>query len=181
MHNIWQLPIRVHWNVLEAVGIEKTMPVTARPEGVTFEKASRTVLRDVGGERPLGFIISEGVVEISTKKGLSPRTSTRAYDIRHFVVSAMEEAGEDDSAPTLAPAARIQKIITIIADTVDPSSWRVIAEDSGEGQIGSIREMHGQLIVTQTSENHWAIGKVLAKPGRGTVWRATASPANLPR
>ena len=42
-----------------------------------------------------------------------------------------------------------QDILTLIKETVAPDSWR----ENG-GSVGAIRELNGQLIVTQTSANH---------------------------
>ncbi len=53
---------------------------------------------------------------------------------------------------------RVDEIIKLIQDTVSPDSWR----DTG-GQVGSVRELSGQLIVTQTPENQNAVRGLLEK------------------
>ena len=50
----------------------------------------------------------------------------------------------------------IEEITTLIKDTVDPDSWR----DNG-GSVGSIRELSGQLIVTQTPKNQREVVSLL--------------------
>lgn len=50
----------------------------------------------------------------------------------------------------------VEQITGLITDTVAPDSWR----ESG-GTIGSLRELQGQLIVTQTPENHRQLANLL--------------------
>lgn len=53
---------------------------------------------------------------------------------------------------------RVDAITKLIEETVDPNSWR----DSG-GQVGAVKELSGQLIVTQTNENQTALVSLLEK------------------
>src|SRR6201999_3081572 len=64
------------------------------------------------------------------------------------------EAGKEKAGPTRQEL--VEQITKLITDTVAPESWR----DSG-GTIGSIRELQGQLIVTQTPENQKALVNLL--------------------
>ncbi len=52
----------------------------------------------------------------------------------------------------------VKEIITAITSTVAPDSWR----DQG-GTIGAVRELNGQLIVTQISDNQSAVFNLLAQ------------------
>ena len=56
--------------------------------------------------------------------------------------------GSQDSTNQRTRQQLVEDITKLITDTVSPDSWR----DAG-GTIGSIRELSGQLIVTQTPEN----------------------------
>ncbi len=58
--------------------------------------------------------------------------------------------------PTMARAAVVTNITDTIKSTVAPDSWR----DNG-GQIGSIRELNGQLIVNQTVDNQLEVQNLL--------------------
>lgn len=78
--------IYVKWGALTAVGIDKNTPVNVKLQNVTFEKALKTILEDVGGVNPLGYIIDEGVIKISTRDDLAKETSTKVYDIRDLIV-----------------------------------------------------------------------------------------------
>src|SRR5206468_9336763 len=49
---------------------------------------------------------------------------------------------------TLTRQELVDQIVKLSEETVDPNSWR----DNG-GQVGAIKELSGQLIVTQTADN----------------------------
>ncbi len=174
--------IFVNWRALEAAGIDRNTPVTARLRDIRFSKALTTILSDVGGGTvKLGYTIDEGVITISTDEDLSKNTLTRVYDIRDLIIevpdftnaptfnlqnqqgqasgagggggSSQSLFGGSGSGGTGEQQQRtrqqlVEDITKLITDTVSPDSWR----DAG-GTVGSIRELQGQLIVTQTPEN----------------------------
>jgi hypothetical protein len=72
---------------------------------------------------------------------------------------------------------RIEQISKLITDTVEPEDWR----DSG-GLIGSIRELNGSLIITQTAAAHKEIAELLAQLAdvRNHTIRTTADWLVLP-
>lgn len=79
-------------------------------------------------------------------------TITRVYDVRDFT---------DDPWPMSVPAFDpvpydFQKLMDHITQIVAPSTWR----DNG-GVSGSIRMLSGQMIVTQTPDNHVLIMREL--------------------
>ncbi|MCE5326497.1 MAG: hypothetical protein LLG01_08780 [Planctomycetaceae bacterium] len=78
--------IYVRWNALQAAGISKNTAVNVHLQDVTLEKALRVILEDVGASAPLGYILDEGVVTISTRDDLTTRTVTRVYDIRDMMI-----------------------------------------------------------------------------------------------
>src|SRR5262249_44108318 len=83
--------IFVNWRALEAAGIDKNAPVTARLRDVKFSKALETILRDVGGGTVrLGYTIDEGVISISTEEDLASNVVTRVYDIRDLIVNVQD-------------------------------------------------------------------------------------------
>ena len=70
---------------------------------------------------------------------------TRVYDIRDLV--------------TGDPAARdelVENILDIIRTTIDRDSWV-----QGGGLVGSVKELGGQIVVTQTAENHRELAALL--------------------
>jgi len=141
------------------------------------------------GETGLGYVIDEGVITISTKADLGKQTVVRVYDIRDMIVRvpmfegprlgrSTKGAGDQTSDQTglFDPGAGggdtgsglegelksrseiIGEIKTLITDTVDRNSWR----DAG-GEAGAISEIGGQLVITQTSENHESIVELIGK------------------
>jgi general secretion pathway protein D len=178
--------IFVNWRALESEGVDRAAPVTARLRDVKFAKALDTILKDVGGGTVnLGYTIDDGVISISTQTDLAKNTLTRVYDIRDLIVEIpdffdapqfqLQQAnqtsgqGGGSSGQSLfggqtqgqtqdegQRAALITEIQELIQETVDPESWR----EAG-GTVGSIRVLNGNLIVSQTPENHRALQGLL--------------------
>jgi len=172
------LNIYVKWDALQLEGIDRTKEVNLRLTNVTTEKALRVILDDVGGVVPLSYVIDEGVITVSTKSDLSTRTYTKAYDIRDLIVRVPNfEAPEAALTGTISGANAggnagggfgggnnasggnnnqnvptrqelVDNIITLVTTTIDPQSWSPV------GTLGLPRELNGQLVVTQTADNH---------------------------
>ena len=177
----------VNWPALQVAGIDRDREVTVVLTNVSAETVLRKVLDSVSDVTPLNYAIQEGVVTISTQEDLAQRTDTRVYDIRDLTTrvpnfegpridlstDAGNNAGNDGGAtggfggglfddddddgdadegnfPTKAEI--VAEIMDTIRETIAPDSWRP------NGQTGAIRELAGQIIVTQTPENH---GKLL--------------------
>jgi len=179
--------IYVKWKALEAMGIDRSATVTVHLQDVSLEKALDIILSDVGGVNPLSYIIEEGVITISTKDDLASNTITRVYDIRDLIIrvpnftgprldlsnasnnggsnnngtstggglfgdnNTSNDTGEDEVKPK---SEIIADIITMVTKTIDQNSW---SPPHGPGEVGAIQELHGQLIITQTPQNHEAV------------------------
>ena len=179
LRDVSGLSIYVKWQALSAAGVEKATTVTIHLGNVTVEKALRVILDDVGGVNPLGFIVEEGVVTITSNEDLQSRTITRVYDIRDMIVRVpnfkgprMEldvQAGQGSSSgggggggggglfeeeatadDEMTKEQIIEQIKSAITETIAPDSW------ADSTRVG-IRELHGQFIITQTADNHRAI------------------------
>lgn len=121
-----------------------------------------------------------------------PETLTNVYDIRDLLIQRREypsdsalvpptrigerrtpavgtpRPGDGAGQPTSRPSAEVglaptrQQMVedwtTLIKETVDPDGWR----DNG-GSYGAIRELQGQLIVTNSEENHRQIVNLLTQ------------------
>ena len=177
--------IFVNWRALEGVGIDRNAPVTARLRDVKFSKVLRTILDDVGGGTVrLGYTIDEGVITISTEEDLASNVVTRVYDIRDLIINVPDfdnapdfslqgarpaavaaaaaslfggTVGQDEQEPATRPAPSSSRPSSSSSRTPSPPTrWK----DNG-GTIGSIRELSGQLIVTQTPENQRALVRLL--------------------
>ncbi len=198
MRDITGANIFVNWRALEAAGVDKNAPVTARLRDVKFSKALSTILQDVGGTTArLTYTIDEGVITISTAEDLSKNVVTRVYDIRDVLIDVpdfdnapdfnlsdisnqgnngnnggngggggggnnqglfggQQNQGQNQEQAGQSRQERIDQIIKLIQDTVASDSWK----DNG-GTVGSVRELSGQLIVTQTPENQLALRGLL--------------------
>ena len=187
--------ITVNWTALEAAGINKDALVTLHLKNVKFETVLRQLLDVAGGVTPLGYVIEDGVIKISTKEDLAKNTITRTYDINDLMVrvpnfaapelilnasssssngssnsgglfgggsssdnTSSSNNGGEENIPTKSEI--VQKIITMISTSVDPDSWR---EPLGSGTVGSISEIQGQLVITQTQENHARIAELISR------------------
>jgi general secretion pathway protein D len=181
----------VNWKSLEAAGIDRNTPVTARLRNIKFSKALSIILDSVGGgQTKLGYTVDEGVITISTLDDLSKNVAVRVYDIRDLIIdvpdfndapqfsldSQQNQGGQGggggggqggitqggvsnnlfggggtqnqrETGPTRQEL--VDSITKLIEDTVATDTWK----DNG-GSVGALRELQGQLIVTQTPENH---------------------------
>lgn len=63
-----------------------------------------------------------------------------------------DDDDDDDEGDTPSRSEMVQIILTMIRNTIDPVSWIEYG-----GTVGSIQELNGQIIVTQTSDNHTAL------------------------
>ncbi len=82
------LNIVVNWNALEAYAIEKEVEISLDLTDVPFDKALDLILSKAGqGEVPLGYVIDEGIINISTKEDLSRNTITRVYNVQDLIIS----------------------------------------------------------------------------------------------
>jgi beta-lactamase regulating signal transducer with metallopeptidase domain len=155
--------IFVDWSALEKVGVSREAPVTARMKDIPIGKAIKAVLGEVAmGKAHLSFYSNEfGVVVTTLEEERRQTTSTRTYDIRDLLVEVPDY--EPDFSPsataglTTKPATtrekrmtrqeRVELLIRLIKETIDPDSWR----DNG-GIVGAVKELSGQLVVTQSAE-----------------------------
>jgi type II secretory pathway component GspD/PulD (secretin) len=186
--------IFVNWKALEAAGIDRNAPVSARLRNIKLSKALTIILDSVsGGTVPLGYTIDDGVITISTGEDIDRNTVTRVYDIRDLIIDVPDftdapnfnlQSANDQSSQggggggggqglfgnsqqnqrqpgEVEPGSRtraemIDEIIRLVTETVAPDSWR----DAG-GAVGAVRELQGQLIVTQTPENQRQLLRLL--------------------
>ena len=181
VRDLTDLNVFVNWRALEATGIDRQAPVTVRLKNVPVEQALRFILRDAsgGGGVALDYAVIDGVVHITTAEELASDVKVRVYNVERLL----------HNLPTTAPAGaamgmggmeaaadpnyeKAQRVIQIIRETVAPDSWR----DAG-GNVGSIREINGRLVVAQTETNHAQIAKLLEEIGGGSSGGAGAGGA----
>ncbi|MBI5722639.1 MAG: hypothetical protein HZA50_01685 [Planctomycetes bacterium] len=165
------------WTALTGAGIGKDKLLTISLVNVTIKKCLDSILNDVSGgtTAAIGWVISDGVIEISTKEDLArDKGPPRVYDIRDLIMSIPSFQGPridisnvtsgtngggsifggGNNAPT-GPTRdeMVNRIKDMIQNTVANASWT-------DG-TGSMSELNGNLIITQTPENHSKILTVL--------------------
>jgi len=181
--------IFVNWKALEAAGIDKNAPVTARLFNVKFSKALQVILDSVStAQAKVGYTIDDGVITISSGDDLNKNVLTRVYDIRDLIINVpdftdapkfdLNSATQQSQAGTgggsggggggggsqsglfgggTATAKETGKTRDQLVDDITKLIQETVASDSWKetgGQVGAIKELSGQLVVTQTPENH---------------------------
>lgn len=156
LRGITGVRISVNWKALEAAGVRRGEPVSLRLERVHASTALDLLLRVASPESPrLGWRVDEGVVSVSTAEDLNKNVEIRLYDIRDLI---------GKSATLDERTRKVNAIVRLLQDRIDPASWR-----QHGGAVGAMRELQGQLIVTQTPENHRAITDLIESVRRLTT------------
>jgi hypothetical protein len=132
-----------------------------RLKNVPYELALRYILRDAGGGNvALDFAVVDGIVNISTAEEMANDVKVRVYNIARLLNNLPSTMPADPAAMPGAAAGPVEnkadRVIQIITETVAPDSWR-----NAGGNVGSIREINGRLVVAQTEANHALIAKLL--------------------
>lgn len=186
-----RLNIIVNWHDLMKAGVKKnTLIDLYLPVEITLKKAITEILDQAGaGNVSLGYDIADGVVKIATQDTLDHQTYTAVYDINDLLMeipnftdapirdlnqanrlartqATMPEqqpwwrgdVDDDENEEDPYRTNQVQVIIDVIQETIDPHSWI----ERG-GSVGTIKEINGQLVVTQNSANQRGIGNLLGK------------------
>ncbi|MCD4823854.1 MAG: hypothetical protein K8S55_04555 [Phycisphaerae bacterium] len=187
--------IHVNWNVLKAENEEiEDKKVTVRFSNVPAKTVLNTILKDAGGgDLNLGYVINEGVIEISTQEKLNDMTYPRVYDIHDLLVRIpnfvgprvdLEAIGETDTSSTTdsgsggsstlfpedgegeRPAAGEDDMPTREekVKTLVKMVKETIERDSWYPDgTAAINELNGSLVITQTAKNHRAVRKLISQ------------------
>ncbi|MCE2966685.1 MAG: hypothetical protein ACK5WB_13940 [Phycisphaerales bacterium] len=181
--------VMVDWESLRQIGIEPTSKVnlalSEQPARVVLERVLASVTRDPSA-RP-DYTINDGIVQVASAETIRRHTTTLVYNITDLL-QAVPDFGDVPTmdldkvlartsarSAALAPLdeerrvrpelarqrdreQRVSKIVQLMQDTISPDSWR----DNG-GDVGSIQEHNGSLIITTTPRNHQQISGLLGK------------------
>jgi general secretion pathway protein D len=184
-----QINLLVNWNDLEVVGVSRDVPIDlSLPNEITLKKAITEVLDQAGaGVVDLGYQVADGVITVASQDWLNHKTYAAVYDVNDLLMEVpmfadapttdlsrirpherlseyadnpWSKGDDDDDDPEIDPRReeRVEQIIGTIVGTIQPDSWR----RSG-GSIGVIKEINGQLVVTQNSAAHGHVGALLEK------------------
>lgn len=167
--------IVVHWDMIERMGVKRTLPIRVRIEGVPFPEALESVLAVANQtlpnpDRQLGSALRENVYVVSSKEELIFGGVLRIYDIRDLPRSWLGTAvstsptTQPENADDLTWNEWVVRLVTFIERVIDPETWK----DNG-GWVGSSHEIAGLLVIVQTPENHERIARLLEelRTGRG--------------
>lgn len=154
--NVW-----INWNALEP-GVTPDSKVTLNlPEPVSARLVLDMVLEQVGDEfNPAAWEIQDGVVAIGTRRSLW-QSDLRVYDIRDLLVQIPDFSFDPDepAPPSPTRGELVEQVVTLIQDTIGRlEDWVTYG-----GDLSSIRELNGQLIVETSTKNHRAIVDLLAQ------------------
>lgn len=181
------IDIDVDWESLADIGVDPDTPVALKLNSVTINVLLDRVLAKVSDPTlPAGWAVQDGILTIASEEVLRLNTVLETYDIRDliFVVPDFDNAPEFDLANAIQQSGsggggggsspfsggtqdpqditsredRVDAIITLIQDNVDPEGWR----ENG-GDTSSITELNGNFIITSTPKNHRAIIGLLNK------------------
>src|SRR5205085_2146147 len=139
--------IFVNWKALEAAGVDRNAPVSARLRNIKFSKALTIILDSVsGGTVQLGFTTEDGVVTVSTRDDLEKDVVTEVYDVRDLIVPipdydpppahdvkpnatdpAAKSAGPGDDAAGRGRQEAIDRLTKLIRESVEPPAWEKTA------------------------------------------------------
>ncbi len=170
----------VNWTALTAGGIDRSTQVNLNLSDVTVETALQLVLNDLGSQTKLGYVVKEGVVTISTKDDLAKTPVARVYDIRDLLVRVptFSSPGVDfgncggtnntscssngcntsnENECWVSKTDMVNALMNTVTSTIDRDSWQPT------GTVGSIRELQGLMIISQTLENHQHVADLIAQ------------------
>lgn len=155
--------IFVNWRSLESEGVRRDAPVSVHLGQMKLSGGLQAVLNAAAGGTELRIAVDKDVIVVSTADDLSKNVAVRVYDIRKLLGALRDISPASLAGPTTEPGAvaasreeLVRSIVQLIEDTVAYGTWK----DHG-GSVGAIRELQGQLIITQTAENHLQIQKIL--------------------
>lgn len=182
--------ISVAWKDLADAGIPRDTPVNLTlSEPVSFAQALSEVLDIVGDSRvQLGYLPTGNIIKVATRDMLDRNVHEEVYDVRDllmpvpnfddapkmdlkdpatFVMHArgIQSAGSDgrlfddfEELPEEVITEHANKLVSLIRKTIAPDSWQ-----ANNGHVGSITEINGQLVITQTPTGHARVGGLLQK------------------
>lgn len=173
------------WKSLETVNIEPStqvnMSLGEQPAKVVLERLLKQVSKDRFNKAD--FAVNDGIVAVGSADAIKQQTVTVTYPIADMLlfapdytdipvldleskignkaakrVAANDPFKGDRKATVPDKKERIHQIVTVLQQGVDADSWK----ENG-GDVGSITELNGLLVITNTAKNHKEITGLLSK------------------
>jgi hypothetical protein len=138
----------VNWKSMALIHISPDTWVTVSLHGKTLKSALETVFTVVGADRVGDWVINveDGMIVVTSKDDFSKNVSVRVYDVHDMIGRPAADERQR----------RADALVALIENQIEPASWK-----QRGGQVGAIREINGQLIVTQTPQNQQKLAKLL--------------------
>ena len=184
-----QTNISVDWDDLDNTLVlsAREKPVSIHLNNLKFRVVLKEVLSQVGGDVPLAFDVSDGLLRVATKEKLDRNKFIVTYDIRDLLgevpQAPMPGFERDDNLGAVDSGGggrgslfshsgsqmnseydrdddtpKIEKIKHILRSTIEPDSWM----EAGAGPSGgSIQDLNGQLLVYGTSTSQQQVVNLL--------------------
>lgn len=178
--------IMMNWSVLEAAGVEKDLLVKIDEKAfMSADKALRLIVQYVAGAalEPVAVVVRDGTVHISTRRDLQRWTDVRVYNIRELldpIPTVPRSLGFHDGDLTIHLNFPNESPSFLFADPdqgdeptramVSNQVRDLIMESVGStsewaaygGEISTLNEFEGDLVVRTTPENHHQLAQLLA-------------------
>lgn len=177
--------IDVNWKALKEIEVAPADRVSLQAHNIRLERSLSLVLAQLGNGKAC-FDVDDTVIRISTESDLADLAEVRIYTVRDLIDSFLAAHQAEPihwvpgGVPTTAPAddagpvgaglgggwnqqlspytSAVSQLVKVISDTVARDEW----VDNG-GQIGSIHEFAGKLVIKTTPRNHRQVAELLAK------------------
>lgn len=178
----------IDWASLEAVGVDKDRPVSLELTNVSVTTVLDRVMEKVSDDPTNGaaWAVYDGVLTVESREQLNRKTKLQIYDIRDLLINvpnftnmpqfdlqqALQSRGRGGGGGGQSPfrqnnqnnqnnqdqtlEERTDDLVRIITENVDRDTW----VDNG-GAVGKIQRFQGNLIVTQTPNNHRLVDGLL--------------------
>lgn len=173
--------LHVNWRALEEVGVTRDTTVNLNLRNITVRKLLDLLIADIGAADRLTWYVDDGVVEVTMRDVADQRTIVRVYPIDDLImeipdfvgpnlnlsslntgggqngggssVSLLQEndSREDRDQPR-TKAQRVQALIDLITQTIQPDIWRI------NGGTATIAYLNGSLVINAPRSIHEAIG-----------------------
>lgn len=177
------VPVDTDWRSLEQIGVDQTTTVSMtlgdQPARVVLEKVLKQVSRDRINKADSA--INDGIMTVGSVDTIRRQTVTVTYPIADMLLFApdysdvpvmdleskvgagakrlaVNDAFRKDVKAVPDKKERIRQIISVIEQGVDAETWK----ENG-GDVGSITELNGLLVITNTAKNHKEITGLLSK------------------
>ena len=175
-----EMNIVIEWIVMEGEGVDREAPISLELKNVPLYKVLDLVLKQAGSDVPLGYQGTDNILTISLEEVLNEpknfviRTYHVADLIRLYIsfdeapsirLSNLQQqtsgggaagsnlfSDDDDDEEAGDLDERVQKVIDMIVETVEPQSW---TQNGGQGIATSLNDV---IIVNNSISVHEKLG-----------------------